>query len=91
MTFLETLQSHRGGLIRLKSELYWYDRVSWDENPGQICLLLDAAENGGAANAAASRTAIMLAGCTATVTDAYLLIDGSPHWIWTVAEDVEFL
>ena len=89
MTFLETLQSHKGGLIRLKSELYWYNRGSWDENPGQICLLLDAAGNR-AVPAAATATAIA-ALHTTTPTDAYLLIDGSPHWIWAAAEDVELL
>ena len=89
MTFLETLQSHKGGLIRLKSELYWYDRGSWDENPGQIYLLLDAAEDATTCPDAAVTTAAVRTQARATV--AYLLIDGSPHWVWAAAEDVEIL
>ena len=42
MNLLETLQAHKGGLICLKTELYWYDRRSWDGTPGRICLILDA-------------------------------------------------
>ena len=50
MTFLEMLQSHKGSLIRLKTELFWYGGRGWDKSPGRICLLLDAAN---AATAAA--------------------------------------
>ena len=87
MTFLEALQSHKGGLIRLKSELYWYDGRGYDGSPGQICLLLDAA-NVAARRTAATRTTTAVRSRTA---DAYLLIDGSPHWVCAAAEDVELL
>ena len=30
MTFLEALQSHRGGLVRIKTQLYWYGGRGWD-------------------------------------------------------------
>ena len=43
MTFLQRLQAHKGGLIRLKTELYWYDGRGYDNTPGRICLILDAA------------------------------------------------
>jgi len=43
MTLLERLQSHKGGLLRIKSRLFWYDGRGWDKNPGRICLILDAA------------------------------------------------
>lgn len=44
MTFLEQLQSHRGGLIRLKNEFYWYigPAQGWDGATGRVCLLLGA-------------------------------------------------
>jgi len=41
MTLLEKLESHRGGLVRLPTQLFWYGR-GWDRTPGRICLLLDA-------------------------------------------------
>ena len=43
MTLLEGLQSHRGGLLRIKSELYWYGGRGFDGAPGRVCLILDAA------------------------------------------------
>ena len=32
MTLLEKLESHRGGLIRLPTQLFWYGR-GWDNTP----------------------------------------------------------
>ena len=89
MTFLEALQAHKGSLIRLKTELYWYDGRGWDESPGQICLLLDAANVLMPADASTRTDADSDA--DTTVTDAYLLIDGSPHWVWVADKDVELL
>ena len=80
MTLLERLQSHKGGLIRLKTELFWYGGRGWDENPGRVCLLLDAAAAAFATGAAARRSAA-----------AYLLIDGSPRWVWVAEEDMALL
>ena len=83
MTFLEALQSHKGGLIQLKTVLYWYDGRGWDKNPGQVCLLLDAVDHDlGLAVATVSTTG----GAT-----ALLLIDGSPHWVWVAEADVELI
>jgi len=83
MTFLEQLRSHKGGLIHLKSQLYWYEGHRWDNNPGRICLILDAA---------AAPPAIPAA-CTAATdaTAAYFLIDGQTAWIWLAEEDIELL
>ena len=75
MTFLEQLQSHKGGLLRLKTELYWYGGRGYDGNPGRVCLILDTA---------AAR------GTTADYA-TLLLIDGAPHWVWIVEQDVELL
>ena len=98
MTFLEGLQSHRGGLLRLKSELFWYGGRGLDGAPGRICLLLDAvpvtvagvvpAAAPAAAPAAPFFTARVRLSDQATVL---LLIDGQPQWIWVGKEDVEIL
>jgi len=80
MTLLDKLQAHKGGLLRLKNQLYWYGRGGWDNNPGRACLLLDAT-----ARAAA------FARPSASAASAFLLIDGQPHWVWIAEEDVELL
>ena len=92
MTFLETLQPHKGGLIRLKAELYWYGGRGYDGNPGRICLLLDTA---------ATSSTTITAGCIAAritgadesdcSAEAYLLIDGSPQWVWVSDRAIEIL
>ena len=84
MTFLEQLQAHKGGLIRLKTELCWFMGRGWDNNVGRVCLILDAAANILPADAG-TRTA------TARSAAARLLIDGSPQWIWIAEADVELL
>ena len=89
MTFLEELQSHRGGILRIKSELYWYGGRGWDGAPGRVCLLLDAALAGHRAPDA--RGVCLGALASDTVTAVLLLIDGAPHWVWVAQEDVEIL
>ena len=84
MTFLEQLQSHKGGLLYLKTGLYWYGGRGYDRSPDRICLILDAARRTAATGTAAAR------GTTADYA-TLLLIDGSPHWVWVAAEDVELL
>ena len=93
MTFLEELQSYRGGILRIKSELYWYGGRGWDGTPGWICLVLDAADVP-VADAPAAGTA----GCRAAAAErgalraaALLLIDGKPQWIWVDQADVELI
>ena len=93
MTFLETLQAHKGGLLRLKAELYWYGGRGYDGSPGRICLLLDTA--------ATSSTTITAVPAVARITgadvrtgfgvEAYLLIDGSPQWVWVADKAIEIL
>ena len=92
MTFLESLQAHKGGLICLKTELYWYDGRGYDNTPGRICLILDAAA------ADLRRTggdhvgvAITTAATAAVVAVAHLLIDGQSAWIWVAEKDGELL
>jgi hypothetical protein len=88
MSFLEALRSHRGGLVRLKGELFWYDGRGWDGITGRACLLLNTAAVGVDVAAAARATA---AATRATGAVALLLIDGTPHWVWIAPADVELL
>ena len=78
MNLLETLQAHKGSLIRLKTQLYWHNGRGYDGTPGRICLILDAAAPYPRAAAAATTTAL-------------LLIDGQLQWLWAAKEDVELL
>ena len=98
MTFLEQLQSRRGGLIRLKTELYWYGGRGYDGNPGRVCLILDTATTpiavhsaGVSTSATATRRTAATGIANLTGYATLLLIDGSPHWVWMAAEDVELL
>ena len=94
MTFLETLQAHRGGLICLKAELYWYGGRGYDGNPGRICLLLDTAATSSTTITAGARIAARITGAdvrTGFDAEAYLLIDGSPQWVWVADKAIEIL
>ena len=88
MTFLEMLQSHKGSLIRLKTELFWYGGRGYDRSPDRICLLLDAVADG---DAKVPWKAPSTAGAITPGPAAHLLIDGTPHWIWVAESDVELL
>ena len=93
MTFLDKLQSHKGGLVQLKTQLYWYEGRGWDNNPGRICLILDAVpaetfrERSMYVDAAAE-SGTLPSGDKAAV---HLLIDGSPKWIWAIERDLELI
>jgi hypothetical protein len=91
MTFLKQFQAHKGGLLKIKTQLYWYGQGRYDENPGRICLILDAVDEhavdaSGAANRQAERD-----GKKVNSVDAFLLVDGVPRWIWLSEADVELL
>jgi len=96
MTFPEALRSHRGGLVRIKTQLYWYGGRGWDGTPGRVCLLLDSAGVSFPATNTPRAKAVVLAATTAAAAalvaaTALLLVDGQPHWIWVGADDVELL
>ncbi len=89
MTLLEELTAHKGGLVRLKGELFWYGGRGWDGVHDRICLLMDARP---ADARGVLRTLVDAA--TAAVGFAYaacLLIDGCPHWVWVSSYDLELL
>ena len=88
MTFLEDLQAHKGGLVRIKSDLFWYGGRGWDGITGRVCLLMDTAAAEAVASAAASTAAPRAA---VAHTAALLLVDGAPHWVWVAQADVELL
>ena len=88
MAFLDDLQSHCGGLVRLRTQLFWYGR-GWDATPGNLCLLLDADADLAAEKAAAEATGATAAGWATSA--ALLLIDGQPRWVWVTEKDVEII
>jgi len=88
MTLLEELTAHKGRLILLKTELFWYGGRGWDDTRGRVCLLMDATTTaaGGLAADAAPKAAK-----GASAAAALLLIDGCPHWVWVSSDDLELL
>ena len=94
MDFLQKLGSHRGGLLLLKTELFWYGGRGWDGVHDRVCLLLNTAAVPTATAAAVAATA---ARATGVVRDgdaeavALLLVDGAPHWIWVAQSGVKLL
>lgn len=97
MMFLRRLRSHIGGLIRLKTGLFWYDGSGRPAaRAARVCLLLEA----GSPTLGGPRTVATTTSATRTSTTArsrfntegipaLLLVDGSLHWIWLVEDDVE--
>jgi hypothetical protein len=91
VTFLKTLQGARGGLARIKTQIFWYNGVGWEETPGRVCLILDVLERGCGHGASA-------AGCSASSWNVaeseelvLLLIDELPKWFWLSEDDIEFI
>ena len=96
MTLLEQLQAHKGGLIQLKTQLYWYDGRGYDGTSGRICLILDATAS--AAEVASAAAAGLRAAATPrhvgpvrAAAAAFLLIDGQPQWVWVAKKDIALL
>jgi len=91
MTLCEKLVAHKGGLLLLKTELWWYGR-GWDGVTGRVCLLMDTAlphvpVTTGIATASTAHGDVDLGAAAA----ALLLLDGHPRWVWVAQEDVELL
>lgn len=94
MTTFEQLQSRRGGLLHLKTELFWYDGRGHDKDPGRVCLLLDVI-TADAARATdvepIARTTAARIGRLEAIAVALLLIDGQPQWVWLAEQDIEVI
>jgi hypothetical protein len=91
MTFLETLKSNRGGLIRLKSQLWWYNGRGWDNNPGRVCLIIDATAPDACVSDASVPGALSEFNLGMIVVSVLLLIDGSHKWVWINEQNCELL
>ena len=98
MTLLEKLRAHKGGLVRLKTQLYWYGDRRMDGVTGRICLVLDATADATTLDAQYAAATLYFTAAAAAATeaatatsDALLLIDGAPCWIWVAAVDIELL
>jgi hypothetical protein len=91
VTLLETLKHHKGGLLRIKSDLFWYHDRSWEQNPGRICLVLDVTTKvpTGIEGVASARGAMY--GNIERRRIVHLLIDGTPRWVWVSDDDVEVI
>ena len=92
MTLLEQLQSHRGGLVLLKTQLFWYDGRGHDNTPGRVCLILDAAASDTYATRRATGASARFTSrwCARSPASAVLLlIEGQPQWVWVAEQDVE--
>jgi len=88
MTFTEQLSAHKGGLLRLKSEILWGGR-DWDDNPGRVCLLVDFEINSYKDSDGGVYGALRAGPHSHDVVA--LLIDESLRWIRVAETDVEFL
>jgi hypothetical protein len=90
VTFIKTLQAHRGGLARIKTQIFWYNGRGWEETPGRVCLILDVLECGvaGAEAAGCSASSWSVAESEKLVL---LLIDELPKWFWLSEDDIEFI
>jgi len=95
MTFLDILQAHRGSLIKLKSRLFWHKKGRWENNPDQICLVLDARPS---VFAAALETHGIIAAVAENASyrgphtvGSLLLIDGSLEWVWIDKQSTELI
>jgi len=84
-------QDHKGGLIKLKSQLFWGGGSGrhWDGVPERICLILDVDDEN------AHRTFVSTNGDFDNEWDpgvtVLLLVDGSPHWVLVYETDMEFI
>jgi len=90
MTFLETLQANHGELLKLNTQLWWYQDQRWDKNPGRICLIMKAFQCSYTREEALSARSAK-AYTLETRCGAELFMDGSYHWIWLDEQDVEFI
>lgn len=95
MTFLDKLKEHIGGLIRIKTELYWFnprspgDPPKADGTPGRVFLLLDARRE----ISHAFIDACPAEGDRPRSQSASILVffDGMFRWIWVWCEVLEFI
>jgi len=93
MVILEQLRIHVGGLVHLKSELWWYGGRGWDGITGRVCLLLNAAPAADVSPPVrpGATAAGVATGAAEASAIALLLLDGCPCWVWVGPDDLELL
>ena len=92
MTFFNKLKAHVAGLVRIKTDLYWYDLRVWDHVEGRVCLLLDVLDSvpcdpEPGDHIAASTPADGLG----PPVSVLLFIDSVPKCVWIHSSAVEFI
>jgi len=100
MTFFETLNANCGGLIKLKTQLFWYKKGDWDCIYDRICLIVDvinAMDDAGQDIDLPDNVVIQAytgrpGGRHGMFEVALcLIIDELPKWIWVDERHVELL
>ncbi len=93
VTFLDKLQSHKGGLLHLKCQLYWHDRGDLDGVEERHCILLDAPVKTTPAIEDAVTPTVELYNANELKKTAVilLLIDGRTQWVWVAEKDLELI
>ena len=97
MTFSERLRVHRGGLVRLRANLWWFDAgmEKWGSNrmTEAVCIILDAVEAGEGCgiHVEACGGGTAKGGDTDCNAEVLLLIEGAPRWIRLEENDLEIL
>ena len=83
MTFFGKLKDHEGGLIRIKTKLYWIVPERWVDDQEKICLLLSVG----------TAKSYHIVATDGRDKDCYLhlLIDGRPAWIGLNKQSFEII
>ena len=89
MTFFDKLKAHVGGLISIKTQLYWYKEGKWDRAHERVYLLLDAYDTTPFNLDATTRPPPP--GGSYDYAVASLSIDGAPKLVWLYQDTVELL
>ena len=87
MTLFNRLKDHVSGLIRIKTELYWYTRGSWDKKPGRVCLVMNVSYRG----YSDATTTLDTRAARKSGVWCLLLIDGNPYRVWLTDKDIDLL
>ena len=91
MTFIDKLKAHIGGLVHIKSQLYWYRAGKWDEAHESVHLLLDVLDPDEDVMGDISPEAHTRIGSLHERVDVLLFIDGTPKWVLIYSGAVELI
>ena len=91
MTFFDKLKAHVGGLVLIKTQLYWYKIGKWNDAE-RVHILLDAldpyADPYDEPEAMAGSTPARGLDLRVAVL---LFIDDAPKWVWVYSGAVELI